>query len=96
MHLPLTLNGFEQLHALSIKSQEKIPRTIFTGRSPLSSLAKLLNLWKAKCACSQEGLNNFFSLPIALWIDLENYREYAIQKKIFHISIHLFQVQLFP
>ena len=33
----LTLDGGEQLHYLSIKSLEKIPRPIFAARSPLSS-----------------------------------------------------------
>ena len=44
-HFPLTLDGREQLHSLSIKSLEKIPRPIFAARSPLRSSAKLLNLW---------------------------------------------------
>ena len=38
---PLTLDGREQLHSLSIESLEKIPRPIFAERSPLSSSAKL-------------------------------------------------------
>ena len=41
---PLTLDGIEQLHSLSIKSLEKISRPIFAARSPLRSSAKLINL----------------------------------------------------
>ena len=42
---PLTLDGREQLHSLSIKSLENTPRPIFAARYPLISSAKLLNLW---------------------------------------------------
>ena len=42
---PLNLDGREQLHFLSMKFLENIPRPIFTARSPLRSSAKLLNLW---------------------------------------------------
>ena len=41
----LTLNGREQLHFLSIKSLENIPRPILAARSAFSNSAKLLNLW---------------------------------------------------
>ena len=41
----LTLDGREQLHFLSNKYLENIPRPIFAARILLSSSAKLLNLW---------------------------------------------------
>ena len=41
----LTLDEREQLHYLSIKSLENIPRQIFAARSLLSNFNKLLNLW---------------------------------------------------
>ena len=41
----LNLDGREQLHSLSIKYLENIPRLIFAASSPLSNSTKLLNLW---------------------------------------------------
>ena len=67
----LTLDGIEQLHFLSIKSLEKISRPIFVARSLLSSSAKLLNIWYDICTLSHDSLNEFFSLSITLWIDIE-------------------------
>ena len=58
----LTLYGREQLHSLSIKSLEKITRPVFTARSPLSSSAKLLNLWYDIHTLSHVKLNDFFRL----------------------------------
>ena len=39
-HLLLNLDGFDKLHALSIKSQKWIPRLIFVAMPPSSSLVQ--------------------------------------------------------
>ena len=69
-HMPLTLDGIEELHSPSIRYWERITRPIFAARSPLSNLDKLLNLWWDIRTLSQERFkkNGFL---ITLWIEVE-------------------------
>ena len=67
----LTLDGREQLHFISIRYLEKIPRPIFAAKSPLSSSAKLINICYYILTLIHDRLKDLFSLLITLWIDAE-------------------------
>ena len=70
----MTFHGREQLHFLSIKLLENVPRPIFAATSLLSNSAKLLNLWYDICTLRKERLKDFLSQQPFGLTDIDNYQ----------------------